>query len=234
MLRSFLLRNTGKHLTTGLVAALLPVAAAQAGEVSLTGEGSVKYTPDSARLQFTAIAEHDLATKATQRVNELMEQWREGIRDYRDQLEDYSDATLNLYSRSLPIQERGQEPEKRAVASQTVSFIIHDLDLLNPLLAQAQNLGLDYRLGPHQFYHSDESGLEQQALALAIDDARERCEFVAKRLDKRCGEVKNINISGGHRPMPMMMAESRAADAAVSEVGPRELTASVNATFELE
>ncbi len=207
---------------------------AMAGEVTLTGEGSVRYEPDSAKLQFTASAEHELPQKATERVAALMEQWREGIGKYRDQLNDYSDATVNLYTRTLPAPEREEEPRKQAVASQTISFSISDLNLLNPLLQQAQSLGLDYHLGPHQFFHSDETGMEQEALARAIADAKARCQFVANQLDQTCGDVVTININGGHRPVPMMMAEAKSMSDTVASVGEREIRASVSATFELD
>lgn len=222
-----------RYLLIPAALVLLPLGA-MAGEVSLSGQASVKYTPDSARLQFTANAEHSLPETATQRVNEQMEQWRDGISDYRDQLGSYSDASVNLYSRSIPSQERGQKPEKVAVASQTVSFTIDDLALLNPILKQAQALGMDYNVGPHQFFHSDESSLRKQALAGAIADARARCEFVANELDKQCGEVVNINVDDGYQPPVPMMAEMRASSDVVSDVGPRELTSRVSATFELE
>lgn len=221
-----------RHLIPGLAAALIPLSV-QAGDVSLTGEGAIKYTPDSARLQFTATAEDNLPTNASDRVNRMMEEWRSAIDDYRDRLNDYNDADLNLYTRLVPVQERGKEPEQRAVASQTVSFTIDDLTLLNPLLAEAQKLGMDYHLGAGNFYHSDEDGLQKQALARAIADARSRCEFVADELDMSCGEVVTININGGHRPVPMM-AEARSTGDAVSSVSDRELQASVSATFKLD
>ncbi len=226
------LQKLKRRLGVSLV--LLAPALAVAGEVTLTGEGRVRYEPDSARLQFTASAEHALPQKATERVASLMSQWREGIADYRDRLEDYSDATVNLYTRTLPPTDRSKEPETRAVASQTISFSINDLTLLNPLLQEAQAIGLDYHLGPHQFFHSNETGLEQEALARAIADARARCQFVAKQLDQGCGEVVTININGGHRPAPMMMAEAKSASDSISSVGEREIEASVSATFELE
>lgn len=216
--------------------AFLPVflpALALAGEVSLKGEGSVRYQPDSARLQFTASAEHELPQQATEQVATLMSQWREAIDEYQARLQDYSDANVNLYSRTLPSRDRDEEPRTRAVASQTVSFQINDLALLNPLLEQAQSIGLTYHLGPNQFFHSDEDGLERQALANAIADARSRCDFVAEQLQQSCGEVVSINVDGGFRPMPMMMAEAKGSADTVTNVGVREVTATVDATFEL-
>lgn len=205
----------------------------QAGELSLTGEGSVQYTPDSARLQFTATAEAPEADAATQQMDARMAQWTKAIRAIRNQLNDYSDAALSLYTRTLPADERHEEPRQSVVASQSVSFTIDDLSLLNPLVKAARTAGLDFHLGDQQFFHSREQALHQQALALAISDARDQCQFVAKQLGMTCGDVKTMNINGGSRPVPMMMAEARSAKGPVSEVGPREIQASVSATFEL-
>ena len=133
----------------------------------------------------------------------------------------------------MPAEDRSEEPRTRAVASQTVSFSISDLSLLNPILQEAQSVGMDYNLGPHQFFHSDETGMERQALARAIADARARCKFVASQLNQACGDVVTIQVNGGYRPVPMM-AEAKMASDTVSSVGEREIQASVSATFELE
>lgn len=223
-----------RYLSLPTVLAMMVSTGIMAAEVSLTGQASIQYTPDSARLQFTASAEHPLPQTATERLREQMAQWREGIADYRDQMGGYSDASLNLYSRRIPPREQGQETQTLAVASQTVSFTIDNLSLLNPILEQAQAAGMDYNLGPHNFFHSDESGLGDQALAGAIADARARCEFVANELGQRCGDVVTINIDDGHRPPVAMMAEMRGASDMVADVGPRELQSRVSATFELE
>lgn len=217
-----------------LTLVLLLPALAMAAEINLSGESRVRYLPDSARLQFTITAEHPDASQASAQVRETMARWRDGIADVRDQLVDYSDAAVNLYQRQLPVRSANEKRETIAVASQTISFEVHNLELINPLLDQAQALGIQYHLGPQQFFHSREAELQKQALAGAIADARSRCEFAAGELGMKCGKVKTLNIQDGYRPGPVMMAEARmgAADT-VSEVGPRELTASVSATFEL-
>lgn len=218
-------------LATALASA--PVIAT-AGEVSLSGEGLVRYEPDSARLQFTVTAEHTNPARASEQVSGIMADWRKAIQPHRGQLEDYSDADISVYTRSVPAREKGAKPENLSVARQTVSFSISDLALINPLLAEANSLGLQYHLGASQFYHSREQELEQQALGRAIADARSRCEFVASQLDKECGDIKTLNVNGGHRPVPLMMAEAKMGGDAVSSVGPREIRASVHAVFELD
>ncbi|NWO05182.1 MAG: SIMPL domain-containing protein [Alteromonadaceae bacterium] len=220
-------------LTLGLASSALAPALTQAGELSLSGEGTVQYTPDSARLQFTAQAEHTNPDKASERVANSMARWRKAIAPYREQLTDYSDAQLSLHIRQAYPKDNNDEPETRSIARQTVSFSIGDLTLLNPLIGHAQDIGLQYNLGTHQFFHSDEDRLENQALARAITDARQRCQFAAKQFGKRCGEVVSVNLDNSYRPAPMMRAQAAEAADTVSSVGPREIRATVNATFEL-
>ncbi len=224
-------RLSTKTLCVGLLA-LLPMTSF-AGEVSLSGSASVSYAPDSVRMQLTASAEEATPRAAVQKVNKTLEQWRERIEPFRQSLNDYSDASLSQYTRSLPSPDREQKPVSRSVARQTISFSMNDLSLLNSVIEQIQALGLEYRLGPDQFFHSRESEFRRQALAGAIEDAKARCEFVARQLDQRCGDVVSISVGDHHQPRPMM-AEMRASSGAVDSVGPREVEVSVNATFELE
>ncbi|GGY63489.1 SIMPL domain-containing protein [Marinobacter zhanjiangensis] len=214
-----------------------PALAAPA-EVSLSGEGQVRYVPDSARLSFTVTAQHADSDRAISEVRGTIEQWRESIAELRDQLVDYTDASAHLYQRQhSPRQQDGEpgEPRTIAVASQTISFEIHDLELLNPVLTKAQNLGMNYNLGQHQFFHSDEEALQREALARAIDDARERCQFAAQQLDMACGQVRSLNLqSSGGGPIMMRMQEASATADTVSQVGPREVSATVQATFTMK
>lgn len=222
-------------LTAWALTLILP-ASAMAGEVSLSGEGAVRYQPDSARLTFSATATHQNSKQATEAVQQKMSRWHEGISAHRSKLMDYNDADVTLYTRTLAPSKDGEKGKRQSVAAQNVSFSINDLSLLNPLLEQAQKTGMEYRLGNEQFFHSDEAELEQQALAAAIADARKRCDFVALQFERKCGEVMTINIDGGHRPGPMMMMSADASPETknISSVGQREISAQVNATFKLD
>lgn len=237
MTNAFTRRLFGSALLAALTLPATPALAAPA-EVSLTGEGQVRYVPDSARLSFTVTAEDENADRALSDVRGTMEQWRESIADLQDQLVDYSDASAHLYQRQqYPRREDGEmgEPTTIAVASQTVSFEIHDLKLLNPVLSKAQDLGMNYNLGQHQFFHSGEEALQRDALAKAISNARERCQFAAEQLDMDCGAVKSLNLQySGGGPVMMRMQEASTKADTVSQVGPREISATVQATFTMK
>ena len=225
--------RSGSYALLMLLMLPLAPAAADPAEVSLSGEGQVRYVPDSARLSFTASAEHADSDKALSEVRAVMEKWRESIADIRSELVDYSDASAHLYQRQHHPRD-ASKPQTIAVASQTVSFEVHDLSLLNPVLSRAQDLGMNYNLGEHQFFHSNEEALRQEALASAIRNARERCQFAAKQLDMVCGDIRSLNLqASGGGPVMMRMEASAAADT-VSQVGPREISATVQATFTME
>ena len=223
----------------GITAAALALFSAPlaAGEVNLQGEGKVQYTPDSARLQFTARAEATEASEAREQVVRTMKQWNRRIRPHHAELDAYDDSMLSLSSYTRPPRQNDGQPVPVTVVSQTIRFELRgNLEPLNPVLDIARDLGFNYHLGDGNFFHSDEAGLEKQALALAIEDARERCRFVADKLDRTCGDVQTININSSHSPRPMMMSAeaSGRADKSVSSVGPREVSASVSASFELD
>jgi len=228
-----MIRRFGKAPVLACILLAAPMSA-QASEVSLSGQASVSYAPDSVRLKFTASAENKSPEAAAQEVSEKVQQFRRSVDRYRDDLENYSDDTLSRYTRSRPAPNRQQPPIEMAVASQTISFSTSNLDLLNPILSEVQSLDLDYRLNPNQFFHSQEEEFRKQALKGAIKDARERCEFVANELGKKCGEVVTMSVNDGLTPRPMMAEARSTSMMAVENVGDREVQATVNATFTMK
>lgn len=205
-----------------------------AGEVTLTGQGAVTYQPDSVRMELTATGEHTEADEATDRMKSQVQQWRSLIDDYEDELQELDDTTISIYTRRQPSPARQSEmPETVTVARQTLRFSLSDLSLLNTVLDDARTAKLEYRLGPDSFFHSKADELSKQALAAAIADAKSRCEFVADQLDKSCGDVITLQISDGHRPVPMMSA-MRTAESTVENIGQRKIEATVTATFEID
>ncbi|WP_111497747.1 MULTISPECIES: SIMPL domain-containing protein [Marinobacter] len=229
------LRSSRTGLKSLAFAAVLLPSLAAAGEVSVTGEGKVQYTPDSVRLQFTARGESADSQAAIHTVEDKIDAWENNISAYRNQLDKYDTATLNLYSRQLPVERDSDEPPKRhSVATQSVSFTLPALDSLNPVLQAAQDSGLEYNVNDNSFFHSNQARLEREALGKAIDDARDQCQFIAQRLGQSCGEVKTLSTHGSPRPQVMMMEARAKGDGPVTEVGEREIAVSVSATFEID
>lgn len=206
---------------------------AQAGTLSLTGQGSVQYSPDSAHLRFTAVGRGVTSAKARQALNQSVARWDNRIKDLRTQLSDYKDAMLTVYSVNQLEPGHPDQQHRIKVASQQISFSLHPLRLLNKLLAAADAANLQYSLNSGNFFTSKEKQLQHQALASAIEDARSQCRFIASQLKQHCGKVHSMQVnqaSPGPRPM---MLEARAKGPSPLTLGKETLRASVQVTFEL-
>ena len=206
---------------------LLMATGALAGTVTVTGEGTQHFTPDSAHLTFTALGKGSSVAQAQQALGQSLRQWDRQIKTMRDRLTDYSDATVTVYSL------RESDHRQVKVASRQISFRLTDLKLLDKLLAAADGANFQYRLDGNDFYSSQQDQLSRDALAAAIRDARGQCRFVAQQLGETCGEVKTMQVSrGAPRPRPLAMS-ARARGPAPVEVGRQSLHVTVNASFEI-
>ena len=207
---------------------------ALAGTLSLNGEGIVKYVPDSVQLQFTAREEGATVKDARSKVAQDIATWENQARSLRSQLKDYSTATLGVYSRPETDRQGNSTGRQVMVATQTVSFTLPDLEKLEAVLAAANHAGLSYQLNQQDFFSSNEKALRQQALAAAVEDAREQCRFIAGKLDRGCGEVDALEVSDqGPRPMARMMTMKAESGPAVS-IGQESLSVRVHAVFKLK
>ena len=80
------------------------------------------------------------------------------------------------------------------------------------------------------------SGFKQPVLVASTDGVGTKTKVAAQlgHYESIGQDLVTLNVNGGHRPVPMMRAESKMAGDAVSSVGPREIQATVSATFELD
>ncbi len=204
-----------------------------AGTLSLTGNGSVRYSPDSVHLAFTAQGEGATAATARQALDRSMGKWDQQIQGLRDKLADYSDAVVAVYTRREPDPRRSGSTRQIRVATQQIHFTLGNLQLLERVLAAADQAGFQYRLDRSDFFSSEQTTLHQKALASAIEDARSQCRFVARQLGQACGEVKSMQINqASPRPEPFL-ASARAAGPRPVTVGQQTLDVTVSVTFEL-
>lgn len=207
---------------------------ALAGTVSLTGEGTVHFTPDAARFMLNAQARAGSAAAARQAVGERIDSWEKQAGDLLGKLQDYDDSQVTVHEGR--VYDDGGRPtdEYYFEASQSVRFNLTDLALLNAVIAAAESANLTYNLTQNSYYATQSEELRDAALAAAIGDAQQRCAFVAEKLDARCGAVESLRVlDQGGVPRPLMRAMDSGAET-VSSVGDRTITATVEASFKLD
>jgi uncharacterized protein YggE len=101
-------------------------------------------------------------------------------------------------------------------SNQTTDIIFRDLDKLEEFTAKLMQLDIA-NMHRMEFDHSDRTGFESAANLVALDNAKEAAEKMAKRMGVKLGDVLYISDSGvdysGYREFsnaPMMYAKSSA------------------------
>lgn len=207
---------------------------AQAGTVTLNGEGIVRFQPDAVRFELTAQARGDSAAAAGQAVGKRIKNWQDQAGDLLGKLQNYDDSQVTLHEVRV-YDDNGRPTEDYYFeASQSVRFNLAELALLNSVILAADAADLTYNLTRDSYYATQSNALKSDALAAAIQDAQARCRFVAEKLHAQCGEVETLRVlDQGGFPRPLVRAMDAQVER-VGKVGDREISASVEATFKLD
>jgi uncharacterized protein YggE len=112
---------------------------------------------------------------------------------------------------------------------------LRDIEKIGDVISAASGAGANEISGP-SFTLSDDSDVRNDAIELAIADARKRAEVMAKAAGKTLGEIVSVSEAGvSVPPVYYDMGTRAAAEAAVPiEPGQLDVTTSVTVVFELK
>ena len=116
--------------------------------------------------------------------------------------------------------------------SRDIRVTVHDLALLSPVMSEASSAGIN-RVSPPQLSSSKYEENYQKALALAVEQAKQRATALANAAEVKLGPVVRMStLENNFRPdQPMrMVMESDAAEAAY-QPGEMRVIANVNVAF---
>jgi hypothetical protein len=214
---------TTKVVTTGGAAPLYTVTA--------SGNGKTAAAPDMAEMYFGATVQADDAKAALASASDLADSITSAVKGAGVPAEDVQTANVSVY----PEQSGGDRVVITGYrASVQVRVKIRDIETIGDVIGAASDAGANEIGGP-TFMLSDDSEVRNEAIDLAIADARTRAEVMAKAAGKSLGEIISISEAGMSTPI-YYGAEARAAmDAAVPiEPGQLDVSAGVTVVFELK
>ena len=181
--------------------------------ISISGTGEVDSPADIATFSFTVKENAETADTAQKVISEKISKILEGLaaagvdeKDIKTQsytiypkYEWLKEKTSNLMVVDESLYYRGDERTRVQTGfdvSQDISFTVRDLekiaDILNLIAAtEVENLN-----GP-SFQIDDRDLLEEEARELAIADAKQKAQRLAKELDVRLGSVVSFNENNG-------------------------------------
>ena len=224
-----------------LVAALLLAAAGLAGvlgpdgagaadpattpdTVTVTGSGSVSAVPDRAEISAGVETRAPTAKAALSVNGAAMQKVIDALRANGGK-----NVTTQTVSLSTAFDQNGQP---NGFVASNVASAETTLNGAGALIDAAVAAGANTIYGP-SLSRSDADELYRQALAKAVDDARERAAVLAKAAGRSLGGVTAI-VESGSAPIPFAAKASAAQDSTPVVSGPQETEASVSVTYELQ
>ena len=200
-------------------------------QISVTGRGEVKVSPDRATIQVSvqtrattdAAAAAENATK-TQSVLTALRSLGLG----NDQL---STVNYNVY----PEQRFDQGKEPAIIGYNVTNTVLVDVRKLNqvgPVIDAALSHGANM-ITSLQFYASNTEAARRTAIGAAIEEARADADAAARAAGGSLGGLLEINVGSYSPPPPrpvMMMARAAGVAQADTPINPGEETLSVEVT----
>ncbi len=198
-------------------------AAAGEDTVTASGVGTAPAVPNEAQMSFGVESRAPTAKGAVAANADAMRKVINALRQARAR--EIATQWVSVYPVS-----RDDGGVDGYSASNSVSAV-SDVDEAASLIDAAVGAGANSISGPG-LSSSNSEELYRQALAKAVDEARERAQVLAKAAGRSLGEITAIVEGSGALPLPD--AERAALDASTPIVpGEQETTATVSVTFSL-
>ena len=164
--------------------------------LSVSGEGTIEATPDRATISIGVVTQDKNAT----RVQMANAQAAQGIIN--------SIVALGVERKNIHTSDYNFRPTYRQdenhrneingyMVNNTVNVVVDNLDLVGKIVDAALNHGAN-NINSLDFGIKNRRKLQDDALVLAIRDAKQRAELVARELGKSIIGIKDISINSGH------------------------------------
>jgi hypothetical protein len=198
--------------------------AAATDTVTVTGTGVVTAVPDRAEISAGVETRAPTAKGALSANGAAMQKVIDALRANGGK-----NVTTQTVSLSTAFDQNGQP---NGFVASNVASAETTLDGAGALIDAAVAAGANTIYGP-SLSRSDADELYRQALAKAVDDAKERASVLAKAAGRSLGGVTAI-VESGSAPIPFAAKASAAQDSTPVVSGPQETEASVSVTYELQ
>ncbi len=203
--------------------------------ISVGGEGVVEVAPDRATISVGVVTRDKNAAKVqndnSRIANDIIKAVAAlGIDRKNIRTGNYS---FHQYYR----QDNNRRVADGYEANNTVTVVIDDLDLVGKVIDAALSHGAN-QIDSLEFGVKDKGNLQNEAIRLAVRDARAKAEVVAAELGKKIIGVHSVSVNAGYISAPrankMIMEEMATADVATPiESGTLTCSANVHVEFEI-
>ena len=222
-------------LTTAVAATALAMAApalAQTNGIHVSGQGSLEVEPDMGYVSMHVRREGSDPAELRREIDKVVRAILKLVRNLKIAESDVTTAALSINPR---YRRRDSETVVDGViATQTILITLRNLDLFGRLLNRSLEEGVN-NVDPIRLDTSRRVELENQALEVAMKDAREEAARVALGLDLRLGQALNVQVvSHSPRPQMALMEMRSAGNSATFNPGLIRVERNVQVTFAID
>ena len=205
--------------------------------ISVNGEGVVEVAPDRATISVGVVTRDKNAVKVQNDNSRIASEIIKAV------------AALGIDKKNIRTgnysfhQYYRQENNKRVAdgyeANNTVTIIVDDLNLVGKVIDTSLSHGAN-NIDSLEFGIKNKAALQNEAIRLAVRDARAKAEVVAAELGKNIIGVKNVAVNSGYISAPRankMFAAQMEMDMAIEtpiESGTLTCNANVHVEFEID
>ncbi|MEK7067616.1 MAG: SIMPL domain-containing protein [Patescibacteria group bacterium] len=215
------------------------LSAEQKHSINITGQGKVVAMPDIAKIQLGLQTEDKSVAKAqkdnTDKMNAVIDKLK---KDFNIDDKDIQTANYNIYPQYDWANNR--QVLRAYQVSQSVNVKIRDLNKISDILTAVGQAGLNQVSGL-TFDVDEPENLKQQARELAIKNAQEKADALAKIADVKLGKVISFSEYSNEPPVPMPYESYAMKGAGIGgggaapavEAGSTEIIMTVNVEYEI-
>ncbi|MFA5025714.1 MAG: SIMPL domain-containing protein [Candidatus Shapirobacteria bacterium] len=198
--------------------------------VTVNGEAKIQEKNQIANFSAGLTIQNMDKNKAITEVNTKMESLIKAIKDFGISDADIKTQSLNYYQEP----KGGQNPGMWQV-NNTVEIILRDITKADTLTDLITESGANNVYGPN-FGMDNTNEIEKGLYNLAIKDAKEKAESIAKASGRTLGKVVSVNDGGANNAYPMYSMKDSAGmgGGAVTEPGSTTVYKNLTVVFELK
>lgn len=210
-------------------------ASAQPHTISVSGQGQVYLTPDMATIFIGVHSQNASVTEALKENNGKAQAVAEALKGMGVDPKDIQTSSFNVY----PQPQYGPNGETTGTlfaVDNTVNVTVRDLTKLGEMLQAVVSSGAN-NINGISFDVKDREKALSQARELAIKNARQQAEEVAKAAGVTLGGVYSISLNTSSGPVPVFDAKGGMAAAQSSvpvSAGQMQITVDVYMSFEIK
>lgn len=203
--------------------------------ISVGGEGVVEVAPDRATITLGVVTRDKNAAKVQ---NDNAKTANEIIRAITALGIDKKNIRTGNYSfHQYYRQDNNRRVPDGYEANNSVTVIVDDLNLVGKIIDAALANGAN-NVDSLAFGVRNKTNLQNDAIRLAVRDARAKAEVVAAELGKKIVGIISVSVNSGYISAPrankMMMADMAAAESVATPIESGTLTCSASVHVEFE